>query len=71
MDDEKKKDAYRIGLGVIIILAVFTIGEYMVGSVAIGWWQPLIAIALFKAYFVMRDYMHLPRLFAGEEEESH
>ncbi len=70
MDEQKKAEAYRIGVGVIIILAVFTIGEFMVGSVAIGWWQPLIAIAIFKAYFIMRDYMHLPRLFAGEEESQ-
>jgi hypothetical protein len=71
-DQEKKMQAYRIGVGVIIILAVFTIGEYLLGSIAIGWWAPLLAIALLKAFYVVRDYMHLPRLFAPEiaEEEG-
>jgi hypothetical protein len=71
-DQEKKMRAYRIGVGVIIILAVFTIGEYLLGSIAIGWWAPLLAIALLKAFYVVRDYMHLPRLFTPEiaEEEG-
>jgi hypothetical protein len=71
-DQEKKMPAYRIGVGVIIILAVFTIGEYLLGSIAIGWWAPLLAIALLKAFYVVRDYMHLPRLFTPEiaEEEG-
>lgn len=69
-DQEKKMQAYRIGVGVIIILAVFTIGEYLLGSIAIGWWAPLLAIALLKAFYVVRDYMHLPRLFAPEVAEE-
>jgi hypothetical protein len=66
--EESKIDAFRVGLGVLILLAVFTIGEYWIGSVAIGWWAPLVVIALMKAFLVVRDYMHLPRLFAPEEE---
>jgi hypothetical protein len=66
--EARKIDAFRIGLGVLILLAVFTIGEYWIGSVAIGWWAPLVVIALMKAFLVIRDYMHLPRLFAVEEE---
>jgi hypothetical protein len=66
--DEKKKEAYNIGLGVLILLVVFTIGEYWIGSIAVTWWAPLIAIAIMKAFFVVRDYMHLPRLFQPDEE---
>jgi hypothetical protein len=66
--EEKKKEAFQIGLGVLIILAVMTIGEYWLGSIAVGWWAPLIVIGIVKAFFVVRDYMHLPRLFAAEEE---
>jgi hypothetical protein len=66
--DEKKIQAYRIGVAVIIILAVLTIGEYLIGSIAIGWWEPLIGIGILKAYLVVRDYMHVGRLFASEEE---
>lgn len=72
-EEEAKREAIkfeelRVGLGVMILLAVFTIGEYWIGSVAIGWWAPLLLIAIVKAFLVIRDYMHLPRLFAPEEE---
>jgi hypothetical protein len=65
--EEKKKDAFRVGLGVLILLTVATLGEYWIGTVASVWWAPLLMIALLKAFLVVRDYMHLPRLFAGEE----
>jgi hypothetical protein len=66
--EEKRKDAVRIGNGVIILLAVFTLGEYWLGAVAGEWWAILLGIALFKAFFVVRDYMHIGRVFAGDEE---
>lgn len=65
--NERKQEAYRIGAVVFILLAVFTIGEYFIGAIAIGWSAPLVLIALIKAWLVIRDYMHLPRLFSGEE----
>jgi len=68
--EEKKLEAFRIGAGVLILLGVMTIGEFWIGSVASAWWAPLLGIALLKAFFVMRDYMHLPRLFAPEEAEE-
>jgi hypothetical protein len=68
MDESKKSEAFQIGLTVITLLGVFTIGEYLLGVIAIDWWMPLLIIGLFKAFFVVRDYMHLPRLFASEEE---
>ena len=66
--EEKKNEAYRIGLVVLILLAVVTLGEYWMGVVAVQWWAPLLAVAVLKAFFVVRDYMHIGRLFAGEEE---
>jgi hypothetical protein len=68
--EEKKLEAFRVGAGVLILLAVMTIGEFWIGAVASAWWAPLLAIAVFKAFFVMRDYMHLSRLFAAEEAEE-
>jgi len=53
-----------------IILAAFTIGEFFIGSIAVGWSAPLAVIALIKAAYIIRDYMHLPRLFS-ESKESH
>jgi hypothetical protein len=66
--EEKKKQAYSMGLTVLLLLAVLTIGEYFVGLVAYSWAAVLLGIAALKAFFVIRDYMHIGRLFAGEEE---
>ena len=64
----KKKEDYRKGVAIIILLFFLTLGEYWIGSVASAWWGVIMAIALIKAFFVVRDYMHIGRLFAGEEE---
>jgi len=66
--EESKKRAFNVGLVVLIMLAVLTVGEYMIGSVASTWFAPLMFIALIKAFFILRDYMHISRVFAGEEE---
>jgi hypothetical protein len=66
--NEAKSEAYRVGIVVLILLTTMTIGEYFVGAIAIGWTWPLWGIALIKAWLIIRDYMHLPRLFAGDEE---
>jgi hypothetical protein len=65
---EKKFEAYRIGVTVLILLAVFTIGEFFIGAIAEDWTVPLAIIAGIKAWLVIRDYMHFPRLFSGGEE---
>ena len=69
MMDEKKMMAYRTGMVVLIMLAVLTIGEFFIGVVASLWWTPLLGIAVLKAYFIVRDYMHIGRLFASDEAE--
>jgi hypothetical protein len=61
-------DAYRIGVAVFILLIFLTIGEFAIGSIAPAWTAPLFVVAVIKAFFIVRDYMHLPRLFTGEEE---
>ena len=67
--DEKTK-AFQVGIVVLIILAALTVVEYLVGSLAPLFWAPLVGIALIKAFFVARDYMHIGRVFA-EDEEGH
>jgi hypothetical protein len=64
----RKNELFRAGMVVFFLLAVLTIGEYMLGAIAVGWAAPLIGIAIIKAALIIRDYMHLPRLFSGEEE---
>jgi len=66
--NEKLSQAYRVGIAVIILLAALTIGEFFIGSIAYNWSWPLWGIALIKAAMIIRDYMHLPRVFASSEE---
>ncbi len=68
MDEKKKKAAYEKGLIVLVWLAVLSIGELWVVLMDLPWWGILVAIALVKATLVIRDYMHIGRLFSGEEE---
>jgi cytochrome c oxidase subunit IV len=68
MDEKKKAQAYEKGVIVFIVLAMLTIGELWFALFGITWWSILILIALAKAFLVVRDYMHIGRLFSGEEE---
>ena len=68
MDEKKKAQLFEKGIIVLIILAVLTIGELWFALFGLTWWSILILIALAKAFLVVRDYMHIGRLFAGEEE---
>lgn len=68
--DNKLKFQYSKGITVLILLAVMTIGEYFIGAVASIWWAPLLAIATLKAFFIVRDYMHIGRLFATDEVQE-
>ena len=68
--EEKKNQAFRVGLTVFLLLAVATIGEFFLGSIAYSWWAPLLAIATLKAFFIIRDYMHLGRVFASTDDQT-
>jgi hypothetical protein len=70
--DEKKKQANRVGNAILVVLLALTIGEYLLGNNADIWsavWIPLMGISLLKAFFIVRDFMHIRRLWTGEEEE--
>ena len=66
--DESKKRDFNTGLVVLMLLAVLTVGEYMIGSIASTWFAPLMLVALLKAFYIVRDYMHISEVFEGEEE---
>jgi len=70
MEAKKKAHIYEKGAFVLIVLAVLTVGELWFALLGITWWSILILIALTKAFMVVRDYMHIGRLFAGEEQHS-
>lgn len=67
----KKSEKYMIGITVAIILFVFTIGEFMLGEVGANtgsWIWILALIAIFKSFMVLREYMHIGRVFRSEED---
>lgn len=68
--EEKRIYLHRIGFTVLVILAVLTIGEFFIGSIAWQWWAILLSIACLKAFYIVRDYMHIGRLFQSSEEQG-
>jgi hypothetical protein len=65
--NQKKKQSYRLGIIVLMILAVLTVIEFSVAAVNFNWSWLMFSIAILKAWFVIQHYMHLPRLFKEEE----
>lgn len=66
-NENGKKEAQQIGLYVFVLLLVLTAGEFMIAVIGAPWWAILIAIAVGKAWFIVQNYMHLPRLFEAQE----
>jgi hypothetical protein len=65
--DLHKAEKYKTGIVVMLILAFFTALEFGVSQLG-NWVAVLVVIALLKAVLVVRDYMHIGKLFSGEEE---
>lgn len=71
MPEEKKdnrREALYTGLWILIMLVVLTIGEFLVGVIAPPWASLLLFVAAFKAFWVIKDYMHVGRLSSSDEE---
>ena len=68
---EKPKDAsesaLRSGLWVFLVLAILTIGEFISARIAPELTIILWVFAIWKAFTVVKDYMHIGRLFRDEE----
>ena len=71
---DRMAEAFQIGMFVLVVLAVLTLGEYIIAITAPPWGMILLVIAVIKAFFIIRDYMHLPRVFSDRpvlsEEEA-
>jgi len=65
--EKKKKEQYGAGFTIILLLAVLTLGEFGIAAVGTKLAGILIIISIIKAGLVMRDYMHIGRLFSEEE----
>lgn len=61
-----KSAAFRLSLTVAVVLAVATVLEYFIALNYAGA-AVLLLIGLFKAYFVVNNYMHISRLWTAEE----
>jgi hypothetical protein len=68
--EQSKKAGFHTGVVIMILLAAATLGEYgigIAGSTLGNLGGVLMLIALFKAFLVVRDYMHIGKLFSGED----
>ena len=65
---ELKKEKYSMGVTIAVLLGVTTIGEFGIALVGKNLGAILMLVALFKAFLVVRDYMHIGRLFTSGEE---
>lgn len=64
-----KKADYSVNTLVLIILAMLTVGEYYLGVISTTTITGvMIGIGLLKAFFIVKDYMHIGRVFSGEEK---
>jgi hypothetical protein len=69
--EDKKKRAYRAGVIVLFVLFALTLIEFFIAISAPYWWAALMGVVALKAFFVIRDYMHVGRVFSAEEDEAH
>jgi len=67
--DQKQQEMLRVGVAVFILLAMTTIGEFLIGAISPAWIAPLAGAAVLKAFFIVRDYMHVGRVFSSDEED--
>jgi len=65
---DMNKTAYRLGITVLVVLAILTVIEFVIATANISWTWIIFFIAILKAWFVIQNYMHLPRLFKDGEE---
>ncbi|RMF00031.1 MAG: hypothetical protein D6768_13745 [Chloroflexi bacterium] len=64
--EEKKKAAYRVGVIVLVVLFVLTIGEYFVAQIPGGVISVLFIIAIAKSWAIMKYFMHITSLWSEE-----
>jgi hypothetical protein len=71
MEENQKKPDYSVNILVLIILVMLTAGEYYLGVIATSDIAGvMLAIGLLKAFFIVKDYMNIGRVFSGEEDHS-
>jgi 4-hydroxybenzoate polyprenyltransferase len=67
---QSRKVALRSGMWVFLMLGILTLGEFLVALIAPPWGWMLLVVAVWKSFYVVKDYMHIGRTF-GRGEEAH
>ncbi|NUM45730.1 MAG: hypothetical protein HUU38_13590 [Anaerolineales bacterium] len=69
MEEQKKKADYSVNVLVVIILSLLTAGEYYLGVISTtNIAGVMLGIGVLKAFFIIKDYMHIGRVFSGGED---
>ena len=68
MSDKNNSSPIRTGIIVIIVLGVFTAGEFLVSRATNGSLVPLAIIAVIKTVLIVQYFMHLARTLNPDEE---
>lgn len=67
--ENTKKPDYSVNQMVMIILAVITLGEFILGVIAKSSLSSIfIGMGVLKAWFIVVNYMNIGRLFQNDEE---
>jgi heme/copper-type cytochrome/quinol oxidase subunit 4 len=67
--DEKKKATFRLGVMVLIGLAVLTAIEYGVAFLPATATPTLFVVAIIKAWLILQYFMHVSTLWSEEGHE--
>ncbi len=67
MPKNQNTPAYRLGVIIFLILLLLLMTEFAVSNVGVPAWMILI-FGILQAMLIVREYMHISRLFKGEEE---
>ena len=68
MSEQSKSSANRTGVVVLVVLAVLTAAEFIVGTVTNGSLVPVAIIALIKAALIIQYFMHGSRVLRSDQE---
>lgn len=63
---DAKAAAYRLGIITVLILAALTVVELVI-AITLGSIVLLFIVALIKAVIIIQNFMHISRLWRGEE----
>lgn len=65
--DNTLEDPLVAGVRIFFWLAILTLGEFLMATIAPPWRWALWLAAFWKAFYVVVDYMHIGKLFNDEE----